>query len=129
MKALSFFSIVAVLVFATAATPVPPTKIIGKFSNDFSFVRGHRQGKGATITWGFTSSNANGFTVQRTYEDPNDPYSVWENVCDVGCNGSKSYKHNDQTVFPGFVNYRIVAAMNDGSTETSDLIVVHVVAH
>ena len=140
MKAqFSFFASTALL-FATAWTSpgfptngsadVKPATVTEKQSNDFSFLRLHRQGKGVTASWGL-SSNAGvvGFQLQKTYEDPTDPYAVWEDVSSLACNGSRSYKYTDNSVFPGFISYRIVALLGDGTTAQSGVSTVQIVSH
>jgi hypothetical protein len=129
-------SIIAIIVMAfIAISATPIAKIsqgrtnIQKVSDGFSFVRTHRQGKGAVVSWAFSSTNASGFAVQRTNEDPNDPYSVWFDISDVACNSSRSYKANDANPFPGLINYRVVALMNDGSTMTSEVSTIKIMAH
>jgi len=133
MKKLTIFAITIVVFFSIAATPIPgkinPGKNASKSADGFSFIRTHRQGKGAVVTWSFSSTNASGFSVQRTNEDPNDPYSFWIDVSDVACNSSRSYKANDANPYPGLINYRIIAVMNDGSTITSDVSTVKIMAH
>ena len=129
---LSILAIIVIAAFAIAASPVPKASNssgVKKITDGFSFVRTHRQGKGATITWSFISANASSFTVERTYEDPNDPYSVWEGVCNSNCNSSRSYKYTDENVFPGFINYRVIAVMTDGNTIASDISSIRIVAH
>lgn len=128
------FAIITLAFFTLAASPVAQKRVPAEKNqkiqtDDFSFVRSHRQGKGAVISWAFVSSNAAGFTIQRTYEDPNDPYSVWIDVSSMPCNSSRSYKCSDQNVFPGYINYRVVAVMNDGSTMVSEVTTVRIVRH
>jgi hypothetical protein len=106
-----------------------PVKSSNKPVDGFSFVRTHRQGKGAVVTWAFSSSNATGFSVQRTNEDPNDPYAVWIDVSSMGANSSRSYKCCDENPFPGLINYRVIALMNDGNTITSAISTVKIMAH
>jgi len=122
---ISIFAIIVAAILAIAAIPFPelskPEKSVKQTTDGFSFIRTHRQGKGATTTWAFVSDNVSGFTVQRTYEDPSDPYAFWEAVCNTNCNSSRSYKYTDENLLPGFINYRVVALMNDGSTICSDL--------
>lgn len=134
---LSAFAI-SVMIIATAATPVsnslPETKRALKVkkvqSTSFAFFRTHRQGKGITGTWGLTSNaGVTGFTMMRTYEDPTDPYAVWETVCTKVCNSSRSYKHMDENVYPGYVSYCVVAEMSDGTIVPSEISTVRVVAH
>ena len=119
MKAKIMFAAIVLAIISVAASPT---------TNGFDFVRSHRQGKGATVTWAFSTGGAASFAVQRTYEDPADPYSVWEPVCSMPCNSSRSYKHTDENVFPGIINYRIVALMNDGSTAMSDVTSIRIVS-
>src|SRR5438477_10071592 len=105
MKTKIFLAAIVMAFISMAATPVV---------NGFDFIRSHRQGKGATIDWAFTSGSVTSFTVQRTYEDPTDPYSQWDAICNMPCNFSRSYKHTDENVSPGYINYRVVALMGDG---------------
>jgi hypothetical protein len=115
--------LIAAIIFAfitMAATPI---------TNGFDFVRSHRQGKGATITWAYTTPGASSFVLQRTCEDPNDPYAVWEPVTSMQNNSSRSYKHHDAAPGFGYINYRIVAVMNDGSTTTSEVTTLRIVSH
>lgn len=133
----STFAISALILSSTtfsAPAISPETKEVVKVkqaqNTDFAFFRTHRQGKGITATWGVTSSaGVVSFSVQKTYEDPYDPYSEWTEVSSNGCNGSRSYKCTDLNVSPGFINYRVVAQLTDGSTIESALSTVHVVSH
>lgn len=133
----SAFAISALILSAAAITkPVmlADTKATAKVeqvqSTSFDFVRTHRQGKGAVISWAVTSDNGVArFAVQKTYEDPSDPYAYWEEAASTSCNGSRSYKAKDETVFPGYINYRVVAEMADGSTVESPVKTVHIVSH
>ena len=135
------FSIFAstALLFATAWTspdfmnnePVAGTMVsVAKVQDaSFSFFRTHRQGKGITASWGVTSgAGIVGFQLQKTYEDPTDPYAFWEDVSSAPCNGSRSYKCTDNNVFPGFINYRVSALLSDGSTIGSGISTVHIVS-
>src|ERR1044071_1946478 len=94
-------------------------------SNGFDFIRSHRQGKGATITWAFTTGGATNFCLSRTYDDPADPAAEWTTVCDVPSNNSPSYNHTDENSGACYINYRVVALMSDGSTQTSDVPTIH----
>jgi hypothetical protein len=130
-------SVVAIIIMAfiaISATPIAknskPQAGLKKASDGFSFVRTHRQGKGGVeVCWAFNSSNASGFAVQRTNEDPSDPYAVWFDVSSLSCNSSRSYKCNDANPFPGLINYRVIAIMNDGSTITSEISTVKIMSH
>ena len=128
---ISVVAIILMALIAISATPVKPTPTtsLKKASDGFSFIRTHRQGKGGTVSWAFTSSNASGFCVERTNEDPTDPYSVWVDVGDIPCNSSRSYKCHDPNPFPGLINYRVIAFLNDGSTVTSDVSTIKIMSH
>lgn len=94
-------------------------------SCNFTTLRGHRKGSGASITWSIDGTGVNKFKVSRTYDfDPYDPYAVWEDAGTVMADNSRSYKMDDDGVFPGIIHYKITAVLEDGSTVCSDLIEV-----
>lgn len=96
----------------TITHPTPPTS--------FSFIRGHKQGKNYTVTWGMTNnSGVDHFIIQYTYEDPNDPNSVWPTIGLMPCTNMPIFKFTDSPFLPGTLNYRIIAVMDDNSTLTS----------
>jgi len=134
MKTLTLLAISALVIFSTAAAPAPEketsVKNVNKAVDEFSTLRTHRKGKGAEITWSFTSSSGvSGFIVERTNEDPTDPYSVWITVGSQACDASRSYKCCDESPFPGYVNYRVTAVLNNGTTVVSNVSTVHIAAH
>jgi len=86
-------------------------------NTDFAFFRTHRQAWGAVATWGLTSNDGvTGFQLQRTYQDPTDPYSMWEDVKYMPCTEERSFKYNDKEVLAGYIYYRVIAQLNDGNT-------------
>ena len=97
----------------------------------FSFFRIHRQGKnGVTATWGLTSEDGvSGFLVEKTYEDPTDPYAFWEMVSAMPSTGQRSYKCTDNGVFPGYITYRVSAEMNNGRSMISVMETIHINGH
>lgn len=136
MKSLIILPLFLVLLAASAFTKNPVSAPISHpgFNNakalaGFDFFRTHRQGKdGITSTWGFTGT-VTGFVVERTYEDPADPYAYWETVAIVQTSGLRSYKTTEVNVTPGFISYR-VKAMNGVSVVTvSDISTEHIVSH
>ena len=134
MKTLTLLAISALVFFSFAAAPAPEketsVKNVNKAFDEFSTLRTHRKGKGAEITWSFTStSGVSGFIVERTNEDPNDPYSVWITVGSQTCDGSRSYKCCDESPFPGYINYRVTAVLNNGTTIVSPVSTVHIASH
>jgi hypothetical protein len=121
-------------VLATATATIPPKSTNRKNAGRtvgpvFDFVHAHRQGNGVTTMWSSSAgaSQVSSFTVIRTYEDPMDPYAEWTAVGNIPCTSSRSYKSTEAPVSPGFVSYRIVASMNDGSTVLSDVVTIHIV--
>lgn len=127
---------IAAMLLSTAIVPVPVksdtkgTNVEQTSATGFSFFRTHRQGKGITATWGI-SSNAGvvGFALQKTYEDPTDPYAVWEDVSSVACDGRRSYKCTDNNVFPGSVTYRVSALSAGGTSIESATSTARIVSH
>lgn len=138
MKTIITALAVPALVFSSFTAPVLQQQQEGKkitvqqnANASFSFFRTHRQGKaGITATWGLTvSTNVSGFIVQKTYEDPTDPYANWETVSLTPCTGERSYKCTDANVFPGFISYRVIASMANGGEIISEISTVHIVSH
>jgi hypothetical protein len=119
--------------FNSSVITKPETTVVKQrtlLSTDFAFFRTHRECKGIEAVWAVTNTNGVvGFSVQRTYEDPNDPYAFWEEVSYMSCTAGRFYKCNDESVFPGIINYRIVAFMIDGNTVSSDISSVRIVRH
>jgi hypothetical protein len=138
-KPFSVFIIPALAFVIMSASPISKntmnlsndlTATVKPLSVSFDFFRTHRQGRGITSTWGLTSqTGVAGFIIQRTYEDPTDPYAFWEDIGSLPCNLSRSYKWTDENVFPGFISYQIVAVMNDGSRITSWVNTIHIISH
>lgn len=137
MKAQLTTLALAILILNTAwISPVSPPKQEGNtavnvkaLNPEFSFFRTHRQAKNTVATWALTSTQGvMGFSVQRTYQDPSDPYSMWEEICTMACTPTRSFKHTDNTVFPGYIHYRVVAYMDNGSSVVSEISTVRIVA-
>jgi hypothetical protein len=112
---------------APASSPVnlqdKQANVVTAVEPGFSFFRVHRQGKnGVTATWGLSSSDGvSGFSVEKTYEDPNDEYAYWETVSAMPCTGERSYKCTDAGVYPGTITYRVTAFLNDGRAVLSEM--------
>jgi len=98
--------------------------------NSFSFFRTHRQGRGITANWGMSPvTGISGFLLEKTYEDPNDPYANWEIVCSQPGNALRSYRFTDNHVLPGYITYRVTAYLQLGSSIISPYSTEHIVAH
>jgi len=131
MKTTILFAAILCCTQISASTlPVQPlTSVIEKKSlaPSFAFVRGHKQGKNHTVTWGMNNNaGISNFIVECTYEDPNDTYSVWQTAGITPCTSSPIFKFIDSPVLPGVLSYRIVAIMNDNSTIVSGIYSVYV---
>lgn len=106
------------------AVPFEQTKAVAA---SFKFIRGHKQGKNITVNWGMhNNSGVNNFIVESTYEDPNDPYSVWGTVGVIPCTNSPIFKFTNYPELPGTLNYRVTAVMDDNSTVTSGIYSVEI---
>jgi hypothetical protein len=135
MKQIILFSALAVSVLSTAFTPEKSPVLtsnqskVTALTNDFAFLRGHRQGKNITLTWGMVS-NAGlvGFDIEKTNQDPNDPYSVWEDAGSVAGSDARSFKLNDPNVYPGQTHFRITAWYSDSRSSTSEIVTVKIVS-
>ncbi len=108
-----------------------PAIVSAPQATEFSFFRTHRQGKnGITATWGLTSAEGVAyFLIQKTYQDPADPYSYWEDVTTVTSNPSRSFKYTEENVLPGQMYYRIAVMMADGSSFVSEVSEVRILNH
>ena len=110
-----------------ATKPVNPFE---KVTAAFGSLNAHRMGKGTSLTWKMVSEDGvAGYVVKRTYSDPNDPYSEWAIVGSADANGARSYNVREDAVFPGYIYYKVIAVMQDGSTEESAPVPVRIVAH
>lgn len=138
MKALlSFIAVAVIMIISAWTTPALEKNIVQDESvkaaltinPTFAFLRTHRMSKSVVATWGLSSNDGvASFQVQRTYEDPTDPYSVWEEICNLPCSASRSYKHTDNNVLPGYIHYRVIAVMTDGSSVISEVATARIVS-
>jgi hypothetical protein len=135
---LSFAAITILFLHSSWVSPVvsqPTSSMItvkkeSTISPGFSFFRTHRQARGIMTTWGLTSNaGVTGFVVQKTYEDPSDPYAYWEDICAMPCGVGRSFKHHDLNVSPGFINYRVIAYLQSGGSVVSAIATEHIISH
>ncbi len=116
--------------FALAGTqkmviPVPAETVN---TASFKFIRGHKQGKNITINWGMNNnSGVCDFVVESTYEDPNDPHSVWGTIEMIPCTNSPIFKSTSYPELPGTLNFRVIAIMNNNSMIISPVYSVDIV--
>lgn len=82
----------------------------------FAFIRGTQTGHGYNLQWKLSASaGVKNLIIESTYEDPADPYSVWQTKAVVGITNGVN-KFSDQNTLPGIINYRITTIANDNST-------------
>lgn len=93
---------------AVSKKSIPPTS--------FAFIRGTQIGHGFNLQWKLSANTGvKSFVIECTYEDPYDPYSVWQTKGVVAlANGIG--KFSDSNLLPGIINYRITVIANDNST-------------
>ena len=126
------FSIVCALliVFADTSSPLikgnqsPYIKSVAS-SNEFVRFIAHRQQNGVMLNWAFSNpGNAVSFVIERSYDG-----SVFETICELpttaGTGNRCQYK--DNSVFPGYIYYRVSALMYDGTTISSQVEMVRIV--
>ena len=95
----------------------------------FTSLRTHRQAKGVAANWSMSGlDGVKGFTIQRTYEDPNDQFAYWEELSTIPCNAVRQFSFTDKEVFPGLINYRVAALMEDGTIVYSEISSVRIVS-
>jgi uncharacterized lipoprotein YmbA len=119
MKALVSYLAVAALIVASSFT-VGNQKQLNQQSvtSCFSRFNVHRAGKAdIEITWAVSDGNVTQFQVERSYDG-----DFYDNVTNVGFNGSSSYKAKDKSVFPGYIK-------SDGTTECSPVETIRIVQH
>jgi hypothetical protein len=116
----------AALLVSTQLTAEPPVTekpltSVSQVNPNFSFLRGHKQGRGYNIQWSMTTNaGIERFEVQYTYEDPMDVYSNWYTIGTVNNSNAQMNRFTDMGALPGIINYRVIAIMsNNGGTVCS----------
>ena len=135
---LSFLAVIIILLLAAWTIPATSEKRVSElsvkkeklFPPEFAFFRTHRQARGIMANWGLNDNQGvSSFILQRTYEDPNDPYAEWNNICAMPCGIERTYKHHDLDISPGFISYRVIAYFQNGGSLVSLTCTEHVVQH
>jgi hypothetical protein len=127
MKTILTILCVIVTLSFSYASPLPQTNKTSfssnKFEDAFTRFNGHRQQNGIALTWQFTNpNNAVCFVIQRSYDG-----AFFENLAEVPCNEGRNQFKDTNGVYPGFLHYRIVALMRDGSSIYSQVEIVRIV--
>ena len=92
----------------------------------FKFFNAHREGKAATgLMWRVSTGAAVlHFEVQKSYDG-----EYFDPACDLMCTNVSQYDWKDNSVYPGFIYYRIAAYMINGDVIYSDVQEIHIVQH
>jgi hypothetical protein len=103
------------------ATPISTKSIVF----EFGAIHVHRQQDGTGLQWQVSDNSiVEGFYIERSFDGTN-----YITVGDVaGAATTSWYRFRDADVFPGFINYRIVAVLNDGTEVTSAVQTVRIVS-
>ncbi len=114
----SVIGFTGILIVTAWTAPVPQVKTetniftfaSQKSSEEFEFIKVQQGNTAATVSWRMTTSRGiKGFLVQKTNDDPADPFTSWEDVGAIRCAGNRDFKFTDKNISPGNTNYRIVA--------------------
>lgn len=112
---------------ATSGEPVVKSSlksITNKVAGQFGRINAHRQQQGVGLSWTMMSTNGvAGFIIERSYDG-----IYFEEIDQVNLEISGRQRYNDNAVYPGFIHYRIIAVMEDGSCEASETAVVRIVS-
>ena len=90
-----------------------------------SYFRAHRQGKGVTLNWGMSFNTTIAyFIIERSYDG-----EFFDPVNQIPGDGSARLSWHDGSVFPGYIHYRVVCVMMDGTEFYSEIKTVRIVQH
>ena len=96
----------------------------GASSFNFGKLNAHRQGKGIALAWNMVNNTGiSCFVIERSYDG-----EWFEEVGQVSCEATNRYKFHDGSVYPGYLYYRIIAIMEDGTEDVSATEVVRIVS-
>ena len=82
----------------------------------------HRMHNSAALRWNFNSTEVSSFVIQRSYDGSN-----FSTIDELAPCTDQWNKYTDNTVEPGFIYYRLIAVMNDGSEEYSAVEMLRIV--
>ena len=99
---------------------VVSTKI--SLAGNFGSFNVHRMQNHSALRWNFNSSEVSNFVIQRSYD------GTWFSTIDEQAPSASHWnKYDDSTVEPGYIYYRLVAEMNDGTVEYSSVEMLRIV--
>ena len=100
------------------------TPSVSANTHDFTYFRIHPQTKkNVVLSWGINSpAGVSSFKIERSYDG--DFYDV---INEPACNNATRFTWKDEGVFPGFIYYRVVCVMSDGTTHYSAVETIRIV--
>jgi hypothetical protein len=121
---LTIIAIILISLNVQADTPAFSSKLNLKAADQsFGFFRVHRMADDASLSWGISNPlQAASFVIERSYDGVE-----FEAIDVVAATGASSYKYRDNTVFPGFVYYRITCVNSDNSETQSAVVDLRIV--
>jgi hypothetical protein len=97
-------------------------KISKTLDFDFIFFRTRQQCNGVRMAWAMNSTNGVfSFTLQRTYQNPSNPNTLWEDIESFVAGDEPVFRYTDRNVARGYVSYRVIAWIFDGSSVISEV--------
>lgn len=100
-----------------AVKPVAAQQEIGYF-------RIHRMASDVALNWSVSNpAEVVCFIIERSFDGVN-----FYQIDEVGCDGSPTQKYRDNTVFPGYLYYRIKVKNTDGTSVTSATEMIRIVS-
>jgi hypothetical protein len=103
-------------VVAKAATAAP---------QGFGYFRLHRMANDVALNWAVEDpTSVSHFSIERSFDG-----SWFFEIDAVGCSSENpSYKYRDTGAFPGYLYYRVVAHLNDGTTVNSPVEMIRIIS-
>jgi hypothetical protein len=131
LLSMAVFAVNAPKTFVASSLSETKSVRIGKTQTfDFIFFRTHNQCKGVAVVWALNSTNGvTGFTLQRTNQNPSNPNALWEDVESFVSGSEPATRYTDHNVAPGYISYRVIAWIFDGSSVISEVSSVRICGH
>jgi hypothetical protein len=100
-------------------------KVTAAAPQGFGYFRIHRQAADVSLNWGIEDpSTVICFIIERSFDG-----SLFFELDEVSCSpGNPTYKYRDTGAFPGYLYYRIVARLANGTTVNSDVEMIRIVS-
>jgi hypothetical protein len=107
----------------------PKNFVVGKpvtaAPQGFGYFRIHRQASDVSLNWAIEDpATVTCFTIERSYDG-----SWFFEIDEVACSAANpSYKYRDTGAYPGYLYYRVVAHLSDGSSVNSAVEMIRIVS-